>query len=103
MVNRRAWAPVCLQGREKIHLIHLFTKMGFSVLLSDVDTVWLRNPLPYMKQARHGKRGPGGALLVGLCRHRQHAALPTAITRCGAFCPPVLSPAVSRCRRPHVL
>ncbi|KAL4450568.1 hypothetical protein ABPG77_000924 [Micractinium sp. CCAP 211/92] len=37
-------------GREKIHLIHSFTKMGFDVLISDVDTVWLRNPLPYMKQ-----------------------------------------------------
>ncbi|KAL4439682.1 hypothetical protein ABPG75_002683 [Micractinium tetrahymenae] len=37
-------------GREKIHLIHSFTKMGFDVLISDVDTVWLRNPLPYMEK-----------------------------------------------------
>jgi hypothetical protein len=37
-------------GREKINLLHSFTKMGFDVLISDVDTVWLRNPLPYMKQ-----------------------------------------------------
>lgn len=40
----------CLQGREKIHLIHFFTELGFDALISDVDTVWLRNPLPYMKQ-----------------------------------------------------
>ena len=39
-------------GREKINLIYAFTKMGFDVLISDVDTVWLRNPLPYMAQAR---------------------------------------------------
>ena len=39
-----------LQGREKINLVYLFTKMGFSILVSDVDTVWMRNPLPYMAQ-----------------------------------------------------
>ena len=38
------------QGREKINLVYLFTKMGFSILVSDVDTVWMRNPLPYMAQ-----------------------------------------------------
>ena len=30
--------------------MYLFTKMGFSILVSDVDTVWMRNPLPYMAQ-----------------------------------------------------
>jgi hypothetical protein len=39
-----------VQGREKINLVYLFTKMGFSILVSDVDTVWMRNPLPYMAQ-----------------------------------------------------
>ena len=39
-----------MQGREKINLIYSFTKMGFDVLISDVDTVWLRNPLPYVKK-----------------------------------------------------
>jgi len=39
-----------LQGREKIQLIHYFTELGFDAVISDVDTVWLRNPLPYMKQ-----------------------------------------------------
>ena len=39
-----------MQGREKINLVYLFTKMGFSILVSDVDTVWMRNPLPYMAQ-----------------------------------------------------
>ena len=38
------------QGREKINLVYQFTKMGFSILVSDVDTVWMRNPLPYMAQ-----------------------------------------------------
>ena len=25
-----------------------FTEMGFDVVLSDVDTVWLQDPLPYL-------------------------------------------------------
>ncbi|EIE21596.1 hypothetical protein COCSUDRAFT_17381, partial [Coccomyxa subellipsoidea C-169] len=33
-------------GREKIQLIYTFTKMGFDILVADVDTVW--NPFPYM-------------------------------------------------------
>jgi len=37
-------------GREKINLIGLFTDMGVDLLLSDVDTVWLRNPVPYILQ-----------------------------------------------------
>jgi len=37
-------------GREKIGLISTFTQMGFSILVSDVDTVWMKNPLPYMAQ-----------------------------------------------------
>lgn len=37
-----------MQGREKIGLVRAFTSMGFDVLVSDVDTVWLRNPIPYM-------------------------------------------------------
>ena len=36
------------QGREKINLIYTFTKMGHAILVSDVDTVWMQNPLPYM-------------------------------------------------------
>ena len=39
-----------LQGREKIALIKRFTAMGFNILVSDIDTVWLRDPLPYMAQ-----------------------------------------------------
>mmetsp|Transcript_35964 Transcript_35964/g.88593 ORF Transcript_35964/g.88593 Transcript_35964/m.88593 type:complete len:683 (-) Transcript_35964:285-2333(-) len=35
-------------GRKKIELIHLFTTMGFDILVSDVDTVWMQNPMPYM-------------------------------------------------------
>lgn len=45
-----------LQGREKINLIFTFTKMGYDILVSDVDTVWLRNPIPYVK--RVGACGP---------------------------------------------
>ena len=36
------------QGREKIGLVLTFTNMGFDVVVSDVDTVWLQNPLPYL-------------------------------------------------------
>ena len=39
---------VIVQGREKIGLVLAFTSMGFDVLVSDVDTVWMRNPMPYM-------------------------------------------------------
>ena len=39
-----------LQGREKIALIKRFTAMGFNILVSDIDTVWLQDPLPYMAQ-----------------------------------------------------
>ena len=35
-------------GRKKIELIYLFTEMGFDILVSDVDTAWLRNPMPYL-------------------------------------------------------
>lgn len=35
-------------GRSKIELIGLFVEQGFDILLSDVDTVWMRDPLPYM-------------------------------------------------------
>jgi hypothetical protein len=35
-------------GREKISLIQTFTKWGVEVIISDVDTVWLENPIPYM-------------------------------------------------------
>ena len=43
-------ASRAMQGREKINLIYSFTKLGFDVLISDVDTVWLRNPIPYMRK-----------------------------------------------------
>ncbi|KAK9844822.1 hypothetical protein WJX74_007256 [Apatococcus lobatus] len=39
-----------LMGREKIKLLELFTTMGFDVLLSDVDTLWMRNPIPYVQR-----------------------------------------------------
>jgi arabinosyltransferase len=41
-------SPALLQGREKIGLIDTFTGLNFSILVSDVDTVWMRNPLPFM-------------------------------------------------------
>lgn len=57
-------------GREKINLIYTFTKLGFDVLLSDVDTVWLRNPVPYMQQARRRvfwRPVPAGLSLLTCC------------------------------------
>lgn len=38
--DKERHAEVCMQGREKIHLIETFTDMGFDILVSDVDTVW---------------------------------------------------------------
>ena len=37
-----------MQGREKIGLVLTFTDMGFDVVVSDVDTVWLKDPIPYL-------------------------------------------------------
>ena len=37
-------------GREKISLIKTFTHFGFDVLISDVDTAWVKNPIPYMEK-----------------------------------------------------
>ena len=37
-------------GREKISLLQTFTSWGIDVIISDVDTVWLRDPVPYMEK-----------------------------------------------------
>lgn len=37
-----------MQGREKIGLVLAFTEMGFDVVVSDVDTVWLQDPRPFL-------------------------------------------------------
>lgn len=34
------------QGREKINLIETFNKLGYHILVSDVDTVWCAPSLP---------------------------------------------------------
>ena len=59
-LNRCRTAAVPLQGREKINLIAAFTQLGFDVLISDVDTAWLRNPIPYMQQVLRGVGVWGG-------------------------------------------
>ena len=37
-------------GRDKIRLIHDFTKTGVDVLISDIDVTWMRDPLPFVKR-----------------------------------------------------
>lgn len=37
-------------GRDKIRLIRDFTMVGVDVLISDIDVVWLENPLPYFER-----------------------------------------------------
>jgi hypothetical protein len=37
-------------GRDKIRLIHDFTKTGVDVLISDIDVTWLRNPIPFFRR-----------------------------------------------------
>ena len=39
-----------MQGRKKINLVQLFTEMNLTVIISDTDTVWMRNPFEYFKQ-----------------------------------------------------
>ncbi|CAI5515925.1 unnamed protein product [Closterium sp. Naga37s-1] len=35
-------------GREKVTLVNVFLSMGFELLICDTDTVWLKNPLPFI-------------------------------------------------------
>lgn len=37
-------------GRDKIRLIHDFTKTGTDVLISDIDVSWLRDPIPFFRR-----------------------------------------------------
>mmetsp|Transcript_32904 Transcript_32904/g.71762 ORF Transcript_32904/g.71762 Transcript_32904/m.71762 type:complete len:460 (-) Transcript_32904:127-1506(-) len=37
-------------GRDKIRLIRDFTKQGIDVLISDIDVVWLKDPIPYFRR-----------------------------------------------------
>jgi len=37
-------------GRVKISLIKQFLEIGVDVLISDIDTAWLQNPLPYFSR-----------------------------------------------------
>ncbi|KAK9856777.1 hypothetical protein WJX84_001335 [Apatococcus fuscideae] len=37
-------------GRSRQKIMEIICSLGFSVLMSDVDLVWLRDPLPYMAQ-----------------------------------------------------
>lgn len=69
-----------MQGREKIGLVLAFTSMGFDVLVSDVDTVWLRNPLPYMAAYPEADILVSSDSLVSLCLPAV-AALALALTR----------------------
>mmetsp|Transcript_24594 Transcript_24594/g.84113 ORF Transcript_24594/g.84113 Transcript_24594/m.84113 type:complete len:693 (+) Transcript_24594:292-2370(+) len=39
-----------VMGRKKIDLIKTFTAMGFDVLVSDIDTAWMRDPREYMNR-----------------------------------------------------
>jgi hypothetical protein len=42
--------PNATQGREKIRLIAVFLALDVNVIISDVDVLWLRDPLPYFAQ-----------------------------------------------------
>ena len=37
-------------GRVKISLIKDFLLLGVSVVISDIDTAWIQNPLPYFNR-----------------------------------------------------
>lgn len=47
-------------GREKIRLISIFLRLGVSVVIADVDVLWLRNPIPYF-QVQPGRPAGAGA------------------------------------------
>lgn len=43
------WGSITFKkGQKKSSLIQTFTKWGVEVIISDVDTVWLQDPIPYM-------------------------------------------------------
>ena len=57
-------------GRDKIRLIRDFTKVeGISVLISDIDVAWLRDPTPFFK------RYPSADILVSTDLLRSEIAL----------------------------
>eukprot|EP00955_Chlamydomonas_euryale_P002080 22932-Chlamydomonas_euryale.AAC.2 len=45
--------PVQPQGRAKIALIKDFLEFGVDVVITDIDTAWLRNPLPFFSRYPH--------------------------------------------------
>lgn len=85
------WRCLLLQ----INLIYSFTKMGFDVLISDVDTVWLRDPLPYMRQVGAPLHARSSCMfcLPHLGRHALTLNRPATLLLC---------PAVSGSRHPHL-
>ena len=46
------------QGRYKAQVVEQVLRMGYNLLFSDIDAIFLRNPLPYLDQARR----PGAAM-----------------------------------------
>ena len=52
-------------GRDKIRLIRDFTRSGVNVLVSDIDVVWLRNPLPFFAVPSGGCFSVFGSVEVG--------------------------------------
>ena len=40
-------------GRERVKLVRMALRLNMSVLFSDIDAVWLRDPIPYLQQVGH--------------------------------------------------
>jgi Nucleotide-diphospho-sugar transferase len=40
---------------SKVYSTHLLVRLGYDVLLQDVDVVWLRNPLEFFSSSRFDK------------------------------------------------
>ncbi len=37
-------------GKAKVKLIQDFVRLGLHVLVSDIDVMWVRNPIPFFKR-----------------------------------------------------
>ena len=76
-------------GRVKISLIKDFLLLGVSVVISDIDTAWIRNPLPYFNRFPQAHiltstgevHGGGAVTFICIADDQEGAEVPTGGTQ----------------------
>jgi hypothetical protein len=54
--------PLCRIWLERVRAMYELTRQGLPVLLTDLDAIWVKDPLPYMLAA--GREQPQGYDLI---------------------------------------